>query len=428
MTAGSIMERVIVKLDMVTKGFQRGMNRANTATRALSKNVSEMGNVIGMSLPAMKLTNQHGGRMSTVMGRAAYGVRMFTHGLRGFRMEMLGVMFFGMMLQQMFLGLLRPVMEAFGVFDLYRLMLLVLFLPVMEMLFEPMLKIMTWFMELPRPVKLVIGIFTIFMIVLGTALFVLGSFALGIGSVILAFGFLGPAITAIGVAISSFGAIIAAVAAVGTVVIIGMIYAWRENFLNFRTWFSMILNGITTIFRGAIEVILGIYDLMIAVMNGDAEAFKAALKRIFEGIITIIKGAMQFILGAVLSISIGIIRVLNGLVNIMYSIGRDMIRKLASGILSSKSILRSAFQLIMPGFALGGLTGLMPKFDDFIWRSGSGPAAISSDDTVMGFKGDMPSGGSVTNNFYGFTRDDLNRELDDRDRRTVDEIRRLIKA
>jgi hypothetical protein len=77
-----------------------------------------------------------------------------------------------------------------------------------------------------------------------------------------------------------------------------------------------------------------------------------------------------------------------------------------------------------------GNIGKSLKLTDFVWRPGSLPATISPTDTLVGYKGTSPFGGGethITNNFYGFTRDELRRELDDRDARIVDEIRRLVK-
>ena len=50
-------------------------------------------------------------------------------------------------------------------------------------------------------------------------------------------------------------------------------------------------------------------------------------------------------------------------------------------------------------------------------------------EAVVTLNKDNFQGAAITqeNNFYGFTMDDLRRELDDRDRRLVDDIRRLVK-
>ncbi len=70
--------------------------------------------------------------------------------------------------------------------------------------------------------------------------------------------------------------------------------------------------------------------------------------------------------------------------------------------------------------------------NDFIMRPGMSPQRINPQDTVVGFKGGAPGGvggSTVINNiFNGFTMDDLRRELDSRDRRLVDDLRRLSRT
>jgi hypothetical protein len=90
------------------------------------------------------------------------------------------------------------------------------------------------------------------------------------------------------------------------------------------------------------------------------------------------------------------------------------------------------FVLDMGGQAVNSLTGGIKSFlgmDDFIWRPGQAPISINPNDTLVGTKGGM-GGGQVTvvNNFYGFTQSDLDRALDDSNRRTVDAIRGLVKS
>jgi len=57
----------------------------------------------------------------------------------------------------------------------------------------------------------------------------------------------------------------------------------------------------------------------------------------------------------------------------------------------------------------------------------------NGNDTLVGFKGSSPFGGgggamNITNNFNGFTMTDLERMLDSRDRRLVEEVRRISKS
>lgn len=124
----------------------------------------------------------------TTLGRLGHRLRMVTHGLRGFRMEMLGVMFFGMGIQRFFQGLLKPAMQMAGVFDLINQVLGIVFLPIVLALLDPLLALSNWLINLSDDTKLLLGKIVLFGAILGGALFIIGMFALGIGSIILAFG------------------------------------------------------------------------------------------------------------------------------------------------------------------------------------------------------------------------------------------------
>ncbi len=125
--------------------------------------------------------------MRNTGGKLGLNIRKLTHGFRGFRMEMLGVMFFGMGIQKFFMGLLKPAMQMAGIFDLLNVILGVVFLPIVLALLDPLLKLGNWLMNLSDSSKLMIGKIVLFGAALGGALFFVGMFALGIGSLILAF-------------------------------------------------------------------------------------------------------------------------------------------------------------------------------------------------------------------------------------------------
>jgi len=469
MAAGSI-ERVQVILQAITGQFARSMNRAGKGLRQVSMQMQNFGQVMQTPMKSFKKMDERAQLLRTSGGRLAKGFRVMTHGMRGFRMEMLGVMFFGMMMQRFFIGLLQPVMDAFGVFDLFRLMLLVLFLPIMETLFPMMLKIMDWFMNLPEPVKEAIGWIVIIGAVLATLLFIIGAFALGIGSLILAFPGIGVAIGLLGVALLPILVIAALVIAIA----IAIWVAWKENFMNIRTFIDMIWKGIEDIFEGAMDVIIGIVELFTALFEGDLDKLLAAVKKIVGGVLKSVMGFMKILLGFGATIVIAIIRIFIGLTNIIVQIqvrirnwlgkffrniirsffkwGGNMITGLAKGIASMFQKVKDSILGLFPKWARNMIwnSGRLvidifqnvtenikrvfsggPRKNDFIWRPGQSPISINPNDTLVGFKGGGPfaSGGetNITNNFYGFTKDELKRELDDRDRRLVDDIRRIVK-
>lgn len=120
--------------------------------------------------------------------KSALAIRKFTTSLRGFRMEMLGVMFFGMGVSRMFGALLRPALEVSGVFGLFTSMLQVLFLPIIEALLPLFFRLADFVFNLSDKWKMIIGVGAILGFVLGKILFLVGMMSLGIGSVILVFG------------------------------------------------------------------------------------------------------------------------------------------------------------------------------------------------------------------------------------------------
>ena len=169
-----IIQDILVRLKANTRAFANQMKMPPVAMR-------KMYNAAGVM-------NKNFKKNITTGQRWALGIRKMTHGLRGFRMEMLGVMFFGMGLQKFFTGLLRPALEATGIFELFAAVLQLLFLPIVLALLPWIIKFATWLINLPESTKLAIGKFVIFGAILGGALFLVGMFALGIGSIILAFG------------------------------------------------------------------------------------------------------------------------------------------------------------------------------------------------------------------------------------------------
>lgn len=497
MAAGAI-ERITVVLQSLTAGFAKGLGRAQAQLKTVGQNMQGFGEVMQMPMQNFKKINENMQVTQHVGGRVAKRFRMMTHGMRGFRMEALGVMFFGMMMQRMFMGLLQPVMEAFGVFDIFRLMLLTLFLPIMEMMFPFLMSIMEWFMNLPEPVKKALGIFVILGAIFGTILLRLGQFALGIGSLILAFPGLGAAIKAVGAFLIGLGTAALAVIGIIIAIVIGMYVAWKENFMRMREVVADVWNSMKLAFGGLFDFFAGVIKFFKALFAGDWEKMKEAVVQILNGLFRFFVGILLTMLNFLGAIGIGIIRVFKFVIDTvigffkwlynviigrsiipdminamitwfwklpkavfamfasivaeMFNIGKSLIQKMIDGIISLGRKVIDAILSLFPAWMRSGIesTGTIvinivksvteqirrvfsgSRKDDFIWRPGQAPVSINPNDTLVGFKGAPPGlGGGSTfnqeNNFYGFTMDDLRRELDNRDRRLVDDVRRLVK-
>jgi len=187
-------------LGSVRQGF-RGVARVLSAT---NEEFKEMHTKTGALNKRMKGLNNRAARV-------AASVRRATAGMKGFRMEMLGVMFFGLSLTNFFKGLLKPAFETAGIFEILGTTLKVVFLPIALALMPIILKISEFFMNLSDSSKLLLGKLAILGVIFGTALFVIGQFALGIGAIILVFGGLLsifdrliPDVKVLGVNMSSF--------------------------------------------------------------------------------------------------------------------------------------------------------------------------------------------------------------------------------
>ena len=490
----STVEKIQIILQTVTSGFAKGLERTQTQLKSVGKNMQNFGAVMQMPMQNFKEINGHMKVMQNVGGKVAKRFRMMTHGMRGFRMEALGVMFFGMMMQRMFMGLLQPVMEAFGVFEIFRLMLLTLFLPVMEMIFPFLMSMMEWFMNLPDPVKKAIGIFVVLGAIFATVLMVIGQFALGIGSLIQFFPMLGGVIKAVGVVIAGLGGAVIAVIAIIIAVAIGIFVAFKENFMNIKLAAKFMIDGFKRMFKGLIDWFATPFRIIAALIRGDFTGAWDAIKRGFMGMVNFIIGLLQGLYFAVTIIAIGLFRVFKWLWDMIVKgfnwlrdklVGRsiipDMINAIIKWFWKIPNVIKSVVRFVgnafigvgntiinvwnkvmgaiskaiitvlrgvdvvigvlnrIPGINIGGYSwniswGKIPSIPrlaggGIINKPTLAMLGEEGPEAVVPLNKDNFQGAAITqeNNFYGFTMDDLRRELDDRDRRLVDDIRRLVK-
>lgn len=163
------------------------------------------------------------GKLNTRYKRLGAQARVMTTGFRGFRMEMLSVMFGGQMLQRSMFSLLQPALQVSGAFEIWGAMLQTLFLPIALFLLENVfLPLFDLFSGLSDPIKMVIGILVLMVGVFGAIIAVVGAVVLFIGGLILAFG---------AAAVIIWGVIIVAIAAIIAIIVglvIGIIWLWKN--------------------------------------------------------------------------------------------------------------------------------------------------------------------------------------------------------
>jgi len=372
---------------------QRLVNNA-THINALGRAHDSLAGSIGMNFEKWVKFNKEGGKFNSVGGRVGNNLRMMTHGLRGFRMEMLGVMFFGMMLAKTFTQMLKPAMDMFGVFELWTVTLQVMFLPIMELIFPLLLGFMQFFINMPKELQVVIGIFALLMVGLGTFLMLIGQLALGIGSFILILPILGAIGTIIGVVTAVFAGL--------ALIIAGIVQIFKGKFQGI----GLVLMGI-----GVILLLFIGWWALIPIAVGAAvyliikhwTSVKTFFLNMWEGIKTIFKDAWTWIET----------NVINPFINSKF-------------ISTVKDIAGSVGGFFSNGFD-GGKTGETSSVDDFIWRPGSGPVSINPNDTLIGSKGGMAGGGATINQTINVTasnREEIERLIRENNRTLVSDIQR----
>lgn len=309
----TIQERVQLLVQVISKGM-----------RPLVNNMRTFGGVMTQNLEGFKKQNQANVSMINTGGALANRIRLMTHGMRGFRMEMLGVMFFGMGIQKFFQGLLKPALQLAGVFELMNAILGILFLPTA-------LRILQWaidffeFIDKHPGVAKFIRVLTILGIILGTILFLAGMFALGIGSLILAF----EKTAVIGVFIGILKGISIAfttmipLVALAIIAITGFVSAWRTNFENIREYVKDFTKGIKQMFSGLGNIVKGIFGAIVGFIEGDTEKVMKSLKTFGTGVIDFMKGIVNTVGGLVFTIALSIVKGITNIIDTAFKLIAD---------------------------------------------------------------------------------------------------------
>lgn len=490
------IKRIVISLEMRSKKFSNMLATTRERFQRIDTPMRNFSNVLGMTqeryaaankaanmfpeqltklkknMPEKQMNqlNNDMGMISSRGGKTANSFRNMTHGLRGFKMEMLGVMFFGMGIQAFFTGLLQPALQMVGVFELLKLTLAVLFIPVALQLLEILMPLFNWLMNLSDGSKKLIGWFVVFGAAVGGLLFLIGMLGLGIGSLILTFGVLipmlapfAPYILAATTALLGLGLTFSKVMTKGPEIIERLKNWFRDLKPNIEK-----AGGAFNYFKEVIDKVLSklpiigpIYKLLSKIYKTIKDFWNSEDKYAFlrdkfvNGLEKLkVDGGIK---GAVAGFVLQIYNWISGRIRSIKTFGDDIFgmikntpdatwkdigvyiaKKIATGLKTYLSEMIKGIKFRPTGELVSELNlklqqaANLPRKDDFIWRPGSGAISINPNDTLVGYKGDSPfgSGGggtNITNNFYGFTNNELNRELDNRDRRIVNEIGRIVK-
>lgn len=387
-----INKEVNVTATFTQKGLEKFRKNINSWNASMSAPLSRMKEVSD----GQGGWNKESKEGETRMGRMALGLRQSVHGLRGFKMEMLGVMFFGMAMQRMFSGLLKTSLEWTGVMELLSTTLGVLFLPIALELLDVLMPLFTWLMNLDDGTKLWIGRLVVLGVIVGTVLMIFGQLALGIGSILL--------VLATGMApLLTFSAWFVGIG----IIIAGVIIAFK----NWGKDVGKTLVGVGIAILG-VGLILALFIGWWALIPIAVGLAVAAIGVNWDKLPDIIKTPLETIWGYMDKF---FIQPLKDVLRMIQAVS-DAWSKLKSGGSVNISSIMSSIGRVALNTALPGRAGniINNKLRPTTPSNSSANLPQSNFDNVT-----QGSGTSITNNFNGFSTDELKRELDDINRTMV---------
>jgi len=351
-------------------------------------------------------------------------VRLLSNRMKQFKMELLGIMFFGMMVQKTMFGLLRPAGDAVGIFEIWTSTLQIFFLPIMLALLPIMLMFMDWFIDAPEWLKLAIGGIVLFIGSLGALLFTYGAMSLGIRALMRD--------------LPTFFNLFSSFTASSSFKDIFIKGKFLEGIKSLEK--SMAARNISMLIGIGISIywLKTVIEMMTDVETAWSTRIIAMLSGVFAGAFLGFKvaGVGGAVVGA--TIGFGISIVLN-LLDIAWEHGVD--EKMISGFSKVKNYFMDAWDNVKRKWLgseaqtyidAGGTLRSLDSADDFVWRAGQGITKINPNDNLVGTKGGMPGGGGVniTQNISvtASNKDEIDRLIAENNSRLVDDLRRMTGA
>jgi len=341
------MSELQKKIDLTKKGVN--------VEQAHSKGLIGIKEALTMNFETWRYVNAEQTRNFTIGGKVANNVRMLTHGMRGFRMELLSVMFFGMALNRMFMGLIGPSLKATGVFSLMEAYLTATFLPTAEKVTGIIADWGDKFASLPEGIREPLGDFMLFAAIMGSILTLIGLVGLGLGGLI---NFFGPlvGINSVAEAWAAFGGVVGTVTGAIRGIISGpliaaiiLLYgAWIHNSEGISRALGELWSVFEDIFGNIIGIIGDVVGFIDAIFRGDAnrafEYLKSIAKRVIGIIITVFTKLPGAIFGVFYEIEWGIGKFVVTVVGTLYELGVKILSSLARGIISAYGTIKEAIR------------------------------------------------------------------------------------
>jgi hypothetical protein len=474
----AINERIRIILELVSNSFINPMAKANEKMRDFngqlkdtSKSMLDSANKTNMAAKGtMKATKSNFGflrvmrlngdqfkelgknqkALTSRTGKLAFAFRKGLHGMRGFKMEMLGVMFFGMSMVRMFGGLIKTSTGWLGVSELLSTALGILFLPLAEKLLDWVIKFLDWVSNLTEKQKAWINAFVLAAIAIGIVLTLVGTLVLGLGALVLAFSFL----------FSPIGLVISALTILGgffflknmfkdiekstegarikltTFGVSGEVFdkmkdkiiEWHgvltEKFSGLKSKLgNWIGETLPVLIEGGADMLMSIIDGIVKNSSKVGEAIRKVIDKILTWIDNnssklidlgenILDGILEGLLNSEDKIHDTLKKVINSIgiwignnsgklvklgLNLAAAIGEGLSIGIMNAIIGTIENVMNFFGVKTNNKRVSLLGGSMKHKNDFIWRPGQGATSINPNDTLVGFKGAPPNLGGGSN-------------------------------
>jgi hypothetical protein len=360
--------QIILELIGQDSSTQKVFKTMNVSMKNLKSGMTETTTVINTQ-------NKRGEIMSSTY-------KKLTPTVKKFKMEWLSVMFAGMALTRVFGGVIKSQMDLWGVTNTLSSMWKVVMLDAMAKVSDALIELMLKVMDLPDDTKMVISFTVLGISALGTVMATIGQIYLGALGIGMAFPKIATAIAVAGGGIMGFFKVVwafvsglftltAGIVAAIVLIIIGMIVAWKENFMGMKKIVENIISSIKDYIKSFVQVFVGIMQIIKGIFTGDFNLIKEGFMNVVKGFANSIIALVNIVIQAVLAIAVGIIRILAGIIqgfiNAIISAGNAISKLLGiKGTVQKVDLVGSISKwdlggLKIPSFKTGGVmpyTGL----------------------------------------------------------------------
>lgn len=373
------------------------VDKASGKMRKISETVKQVNSQMGTQIETTGKLNEKTGRLNRATIRS-------TRGLHNFAFEFLGIMFLGMAIQRMFTGLIRTSLEWVGVQEIMSAALGILFLPIALQILDWAILFFQWVSELSPATQKFLGWIVLGGIVLGLFLFILGTIVLGLNSLRLALG-----ITSILGWITGIEKAGVAATLSGTKIV-----ALNKKTVALKKTLGRLV-GATLLFGLALkdaaegQLTAAIGDVLTGI--GFLKGGKLGTWLMVVGIGLKLIGDEEFL--------VSVLKVFFKVIDFALTLGQTIADAIIAGITGREFNLEST--------NIG--RALRQAKLEVIAESKFRPFQLP---IISNTPSETQRGGVITvtnvNNFNGFTRDDLNRSIDESNIRLTEDVRRLIKT